>query len=57
MGSTFTLRVPAAPPDEVEDDGDADLAADLDADLDADLALTTAGSGPDPAPSAPGGTP
>ena len=50
VGSTFTLRVPAAPPDDADDDLDAD-------DLDADLALTTAGSGPDPAPSATGGTP
>ncbi|MEJ2863046.1 sensor histidine kinase [Actinomycetospora flava] len=48
VGSTFTLRVPAAPVDDA-DDGDADL--------EADLALTTAGSGPDPAPSATGGSP
>lgn len=49
VGSTFTLRVPAAPPDDVDDDDDL-------ADVDADLALTTAGSGPDPAPSATGGS-
>jgi two-component system sensor histidine kinase SenX3 len=55
VGSTFTLRVPAAPPDDADDDLDGD--AGLDADLDADLALTTAGSGPDPSPSATGGTP
>ena len=46
VGSTFTLRVPAAPAD---DEPDAELHG-----LDADLALTTAGPGP--APSAPGGT-
>lgn len=46
VGSTFTLRVPAAPVDDGDDD-----------DLEADLALTTAGSGPDPAPSATGGSP
>ncbi|MHC1562015.1 sensor histidine kinase [Actinomycetospora sp. C-140] len=46
VGSTFTLRVPAAPADDTD--------ADLDG-LDADLALTAAGSGPDP--STHGGSP
>ncbi|WP_328304846.1 sensor histidine kinase [Actinomycetospora sp. NBC_00405] len=48
VGSTFTLRVPAATAE------DADTVTDG---LDADLALTPAGSGPDPAPSLPGGSP
>jgi two-component system, OmpR family, sensor histidine kinase SenX3 len=48
VGSTFTLRVPAATAE------DADTVTDG---LDTDLALTPAGSGPDPAPSLPGGSP
>ena len=48
VGSTFTLRVPAATAE------DADTVTDG---LDGDLALTPAGSGPDPAPSLPGGSP
>jgi two-component system sensor histidine kinase SenX3 len=48
VGSTFTLRVPAAPAD-TDDDLD-----DLEADLVRPAALTAAGSGPDPSP---GGSP
>ncbi|MDD7936430.1 sensor histidine kinase [Actinomycetospora straminea] len=53
VGSTFTLRVPAAPADDDPDDREAD--PDLD-DLDADLAYS-ATAGHDPAPSVPGGSP